>query len=220
MRIKSVKSAILIDRLRAERSGTSVPELRALADRYFREIAPLAPRERLGLCEELLATGDTALRLIAFRLAHKSLRELSAGDTAIPVSWIERYVSDWSECDDLCMQVVGLLFLRFPGHAMQVLDWCSSGSRWVRRSAAVALIRAARQGLQLDLILQVSRALAADGDNLVQKAHGWLLRETSRRRPDEIFQHLQENLPCLRRSLITSSSRKLSQKQQIALKTG
>ncbi|TVR65819.1 MAG: DNA alkylation repair protein [Spirochaetaceae bacterium] len=199
--------------------GVPVPVVRSIADRHYQSVRSLPPRERLGLCEELLATGEYELRLVAFRWAHKTLPELAATDVASPVAWIEEHVTDWSDCDDLGMQVIGLLFLRFPGQAMQVLDWCGSGNRWLRRSAAVTLIRAARQGHQLDLVFQVSRALASEKDDLVRKAHGWLLRETSRKRPDEVFQYLMDNRDHLLRSLITMASRKLSPEQRKALQT-
>lgn len=197
--------------------GVPVPVVRAIADRHYRSIRSLPVRDRLDLCEKLLSTGEYELRILAFRYAHRLLPELSAGDVATPVRWIEQHVTDWSDCDDLCMHVIGLLFLRFPGQAMQVLDWCRSTNRWLRRSAAVSLIRAARQGLQLDLVFQVSRALAREKDALVRKAHGWLLREASRKRPEEVFQHLLEHRDDLLKSVVTTASRKLLPEQRLLL---
>ncbi len=191
--------------------GVRTPLVRLIADRHYPEIAGLSVEERLRSCVEALETGVHECRILAFRWAHRSTRDFSADQVRIPIGWIDRYIGDWSDCDDLCMHVIGPLFLRFPAQAMQVTEWCSSSNRWVRRSAAVSLIRAARQGLQFDLVRQVSRALATDRDNLVRKAHGWLLREAGRKRPDDIRQHLEEHHGILPRAVVTMASRKLSE---------
>ena len=198
--------------------GVRTPVVREIADRYYREILSMIPTDRLRRCVDLLETGIYEMRILAFRWANRTVRDLSALDVEIPVSWIDRYVTDWSDCDDLCMQVIGTLFLRFPAQAFQVLDWCSSPNRWKRRAASVALIRAGRQGLQLGLIFEVSRALAADSDDLVRKAHGWLLRETSRKRPDEVFQHLLDHRHMLPRAVVTMASRKFTPDRQDQLR--
>lgn len=202
-----------------DRFGVRTPVVRDIADRYYGEIRSSIPTDRLRHCVQLLETGIYEMRILAFRWANRTLRDLSALDVGIPVSWIERYVTDWSDCDDLCMQVIGSLFLRYPAQAIQVLDWCASTNRWMRRAASVALIRAGRQGLQLGLIFQVSRALAGDPDDLVRKAHGWLLRETSRKRPDEVFQHLLDHRDVLPRAVVTMASRKFTPDRQVELRT-
>lgn len=198
--------------------GVRTPVIRTLADQYYQEVKPNSPSERLMRCSDLLETGIYEFRILAFRWAHNTIKELSATDVDTTVSWIERNVTDWSDCDDLSMQVIGILFLRFPAQAIQVREWCGSPNRWVRRSAAVALIRTARRGLQPDLIFHVSRALANDRDDLVRKAHAWLLRETSRKRPDEVYQYLRENRFILPRAIVTMAARKLSPAQKKALR--
>jgi 3-methyladenine DNA glycosylase AlkD len=51
---------------------------------------------------------------------------------------------------------------------------------WVRRASMVGLIPRARRGESLDLVYDIARRLHADGEDLIQKAVGWTLREAGK----------------------------------------
>jgi 3-methyladenine DNA glycosylase AlkD len=64
---------------------------------------------------------------------------------------------------------------------------------WVRRAAAVSLVRLAARGIALDEAYQVASALRSDGEDLIHKAAGWLLREAGRTDAARLERYLLAN---------------------------
>jgi 3-methyladenine DNA glycosylase AlkD len=68
----------------------------------------------------------------------------------------------------------------------------------MRRAAAVSLIIPAKHGKFLEESLAIADLLLTDGDDLVQKGYGWLLKEASRMHTGEVFSFVMErkrNMP-------------------------
>jgi 3-methyladenine DNA glycosylase AlkD len=63
----------------------------------------------------------------------------------------------------------------------------------MRRAAAVSLIVPAKKGKYLDTVLEIAGLLLTDKDDMVQKGYGWLLKEASRRHPEEVFDFVMSN---------------------------
>ena len=78
----------------------------------------------------------------------------------------------------------------------------SDGDMWVRRAAAVSLVRLAARGLALDLAYGVADALRFDLEDLVQKAAGWLLREAGRTDRPRLERYLRANGPSIPRTTL------------------
>ena len=67
-----------------------------------------------------------------------------------------------------------------PASSPAMRPWAGHRSLWVRRAAAVSLIPSVRRGLALDLAYDVAARLHPDGEDLIQKAVGWMLREAGK----------------------------------------
>ena len=80
--------------------------------------------------------------------------------------------------------------MRFPDEAAEVKGWTSSKNRWLRRAAAVSFIIPAKKGMFLPEALEIADALMPDGDDLVQKGYGWLLKEESRKHEKHVFAYI------------------------------
>ena len=78
----------------------------------------------------------------------------------------------------------------------------SDGDMWVRRAAAVSLVRLAARGLALDLAYGVADALRFDPEDLIQKAAGWLLREAGRTDRPRLERYLRANGPSIPRTTL------------------
>lgn len=63
-------------------------------------------------------------------------------------------------------------------------------NRWQRRAAAAVLIPAARQGLYAKEIFRLCNRLLADEDDMVQKAVGWLLKESTKKKRPAVVSYL------------------------------
>src|SRR4029077_3582882 len=64
---------------------------------------------------------------------------------------------------------------------------------WVRRASIVGLIPRARRGESLDLVYVIARRLHADGEDLIQKAVGWALREAGKTALPRLERYLRAN---------------------------
>ncbi|HKH99099.1 MAG TPA: DNA alkylation repair protein [Candidatus Sulfotelmatobacter sp.] len=94
-------------------------------------------------------------------------------------SWLDR-VSSWADHDGLVHYLIAPMVAAKPERAKAVFRWAKSRNRWRRRAACVALIRGAREKMFFSEIVNLSDSLLADGDDMVQKGLGWLLRETAK----------------------------------------
>lgn len=92
--------------------------------------------------------------------------------------WLaDGHCSNWATTDLLSTTVLTDLLRRFPHLMCSLATWTGSESIWVRRGAAVSLILLARRGEHLDTAYTIAEALLDDGEDLMHKAVGWLLRE-------------------------------------------
>lgn len=87
---------------------------------------------------------------------------------------------------------MGPFFLKFPEYVAKRSLWISSKSRWLRRASAVSLIDPVRIGECLDEVFQTAEKLLTDGDDMVQKGYGWMLKEASHRFPQPVFDFVMQ----------------------------
>jgi 3-methyladenine DNA glycosylase AlkD len=106
-------------------------------------------------------------------------------------SWLSR-IGNWSDHDGLVHYLIGPMMAAKPARVKNAFRWAKSPNRWHRRAACVALIQGARKKKFLPEIKQLSNALLADQDDMVQKGLGWLLRETAKHDPNRTVPYLMQ----------------------------
>lgn len=104
--------------------------------------------------------------------------------------WVKQYVSNWASCDTLCNHTIGTFVEMYPEHISRLKEWARSDNRWVKRAAAVTLIIPARRGLFLKDIFEIADTLLLDGDDMVQKGYGWMLKAASEYYQKEVFDYV------------------------------
>jgi len=178
--------------------GIRTGEVRKLARRYYGEIKDRPKKDIFKICEELLDTGISENRTIAFQWAHRLKTQYETGDFTRFESWIEEYVNNWGACDDLCTHALGELVYQYPGLIENLKNWCGSDNMWKRRGAAVTMIYSIRNGEVLDETLEIADLLFSDEEDLVQKGYGWTLKEASKDHPRAVFDYVmahKEDMP-------------------------
>ncbi len=83
--------------------------------------------------------------------------------------------ANWATTDAMCGVLIGPL----------------DRNLWVRRASVVALIVPMRQGFALDLAYANARTLHGDGEDLIQKAVGWTLREAGKQDMPRLERYLR-----------------------------
>ncbi len=170
--------------------GVSVPVLRTTA-RGFLKAHPALDHDQLVDVVTLLwdEPADAPVherRVLAAVLLSSRTTLLSQTDLVL----LERFLREsrtWALVDLLAVDVAGALLGEQPW-ATGVLDrWAGDEDFWIRRSALLAHLRALRAGGgDLGRFLRYADAMLGEREFFIRKAIGWVLRDTARRRPDEI----------------------------------
>lgn len=172
--------------------GMKTATATAIAKKYWAGVRSRDKQEILSLCGELYRSGYLEESFIAPEWARRLSPRYDREDIAVFRHWIGTSITNWASCDGLCTHAVGDFIGRFPESAGELMQWTQSGNRWLRRAAAVSLVVPARHGKFLDESIPVAKLLLTDGDDMVQKGYGWLLKEASRKHPDEVFSFVME----------------------------
>jgi len=174
--------------------GVRAADVRALAKDYYPQVKGLPKGEFFETCESLIKQGHFEEIAIAFDWTWRRRKQLDITDFDRLETWIERFVSNWGSCDDLCCHAIGYMLEQYPELIDRPLRWAKSPNRWFRRAAAVSLIYPARREVLVDEAFQVADILISDEDDLVRKGYGWLLKEISRKNPRRVFDYVVLNV--------------------------
>ncbi len=193
--------------------GLKVPILRKIANETFKEVKGKPAKEILDTCDELLASGERYMRVIAFIWALKVKRDYRKTDFARFERWLKNYVTHWGNCDQFC-GISGELLVLYPDLVSKTKRWAKSKNRWFRRAAAVSLIVPVRNRLMLDEVFKTADLLLTDDDDMVQKGYGWMLKEAGNQFPDEVFKYVMKNKREMPRTALRYAIEKYPQAQR------
>ena len=71
------------------------------------------------------------------------------------------------------------------------------------------MIYSIRNGKVLEEVFEIADLLFYDEDDLVQKGYGWMLKETSREHPEEVFDYVLANKKDMPRTSLRYAIEKL-----------
>jgi 3-methyladenine DNA glycosylase AlkD len=210
----------LAERIVAEIRDASDPEKEAQLRRYFREpietqgltsqqskdiASKYYPEVKgdleaaMSLTEELMSRRNLSYSSVALRVLERFSRQLEPSHFPVFDDWVE-YLTNWATTDHLCTKIIVEAVKKDPGLVERLLEWTGSDNRWRRRAAVVSLVPLARRGEMLGDVFRVADRLMTDGDDMVQKGVGWMLKEASKRHPEEVRTYLlrwREESPAL-----------------------
>lgn len=144
-------------------------------------------KDILSLCDSLWQSGMMEETFVACMWSEKLAGKFVGEDFKTLERWVHKYVNNWASCDTLCNHTVGDFIQKYPGFIPELKRWARSENRWVKRASAVSLIIPARRGKFLIDIFDIAEILLLDGDDMVQKGYGWMLKEASKPNQIEVF---------------------------------
>ncbi|MZE75675.1 DNA alkylation repair protein [Streptomyces xinghaiensis] len=171
-----------------------------LANDWFRERRDVPAATRMALAEEVLSRASHHEEvLLGFALLHRVARTGLGGELLQRSEhWLGTYVSNWAQCDDLCLKLLYPFFLGHLDRIPRTRRWVASPSPWARRAANVAVVKFVRRTvgrstfeLPLSHVFGNCTRLMRDDDVYVQKGCGWLLKVTGAVHPDEVAAFLR-----------------------------
>ena len=197
--------------------GVRVPLVRKMSQKYFSEIKDLDKKKIISLCDELLKSGYTEESVIAFDWIYRIKNQYNKNDFKVFESWVEKYVSNWGRCDDLCSHAFGYYIFQFPEFLPKTEKWTKSKNRWKRRVSAVCLIYSLRKKKYLENAFSVADILLEDSDDLVQKGYGWMLKEASNIYLGEVYNYVNKNKKKMPRTALRYAIEKMPKKMKTEL---
>jgi 3-methyladenine DNA glycosylase AlkD len=109
---------------------------------------------------------------------------------------------NWATTDALCGMCLGPLLLGHRELAPALAAWATHRNMWVRRASAVGILALVRKGDVLDQAYATALTLHADGEDLIQKAVGWMLRDAGRADRARLARYLRTHGPRIPRTTV------------------
>jgi len=182
--------------------GVTVPGIRRELKAFAGSNRSVGRAEILGVVGRMWAPFDAAqdrrpvheLRMGSVLLLEGFVGMLLPDDAALIETMI-RESKTWAYVDNLAASVMGPLVEANPG-LMETLDrWAEDEDFWVRRSAMLALLLPLREGRgDLERFFRYADSMLDEREFFIRKAIGWVLRETSRKRPAEVREYLASRI--------------------------
>ena len=173
--------------------GVKTETVGKIAKKYWKQVQTLDKQKIFALCEELYRSDYTEEAFVVAFWLPNYIDHLKPSDLLVFKRWIEHYINNWAKCDGFCNHTIGDLIQKYPETLEEMKDWAKSGNRWLKRAAAVSLIVPAKKGCFLQDALDICDQLLIDGDDMVQKGYGWLLKEESRIHQKEVYDYIIKN---------------------------
>jgi 3-methyladenine DNA glycosylase AlkD len=206
--------------------GVSNAVVTELAHDYFRRSPEVSAATRLLLAEEVLSRADHHEEvLLGFALLCKVAK------TGLPEDFLDRcenwlgvYVSNWAQCDDLCLKLLYPFLCSHLDQIPQIRRWVESESVWTRRAANVAVVKFIRRKvgratfeLPLAHVFDNCTRLMRDEDVYVQKGCGWLLKVAAEVHPVEVTDFLRQRHAKMNRATFRYAIEKLDPQTRASL---
>jgi 3-methyladenine DNA glycosylase AlkD len=166
--------------------GASVGEVRRVAKAFISGHPDLTHDELAALIRELWARPVHECRMVAVMLLELDARLLGPGDLGLIESMIRGSLT-WAYVDDLAGHAAGSLLIKYPELRSRIDAWAVDDNFWIRRSALLAQLRPLKQGAGFDTFARYADAMLEEKEFFIRKAIGWVLRETSKRRPEQVY---------------------------------
>lgn len=154
--------------------------------------------------------------ILGFAVVHKvAKRNFDAALLDRSRYWLEHVVSNWAQCDDLCIKLLYQFFLGHPDLVTSTQRWVDSASPWGRRAANVSVVKFVRRQighdvyeLPLDVVFDNTLRLVDDPEPYVQKGIGWLLKVAAQAHPSEVEAFLRERAADMNRATLRTAVEK------------
>ena len=170
--------------------GVTVPAIRKVAKAFAQSHPELNHDELITLVKQLWSMQVHETRMIAIELLNERKDVLTATDSKL----IEMMIGTshtWAYVDNLSAMTMGGLVVRYP-ELNAVLDrWSNDENFWLRRAAMLALLIPIRNGGgDFERFGRYAESMLHEKEFFIRKAIGWILRDTSRKRPELVYEWL------------------------------
>ncbi|HYR93356.1 MAG TPA: DNA alkylation repair protein [Methylomirabilota bacterium] len=171
--------------------GVTLPELHRVVRAYVREHPELDRRALRELALGAFKTKKHDLRSAAIGIVDRKRALLEDRD----LPWLLDLVdasNTWAHVDWLAVGVIGEVYARYPASLRWLPLWARQKNFWIRRTALLAQHDELKRG-KGDWVLctRLADTMLNEEEFFIRKAIGWVLRETSKKRPKLVYDYLR-----------------------------
>jgi 3-methyladenine DNA glycosylase AlkD len=199
-----MKLSIVTIKKEVEKVAAEVSQAQAIRiiEKQLYNSLPESNDDMLSLCDKMLAFQSWACFSIAtlWMKQRKALHKMKY----FPVfeSWLYQYAHSWATCDALCNRMLNHIVERYKAAFNATTKWGDADNPFVRRAAAVSLIREEDNFIvyyDIEKVLLRAEKLMGDTDLYVQKGVGWLLKAASKVYLNEVLDFLKRQVSTMPR---------------------
>ncbi|MGB7002000.1 MAG: DNA alkylation repair protein [Halobacteriota archaeon] len=168
--------------------GVPVPILRVIAA----EIGNFIQKEPTGaklLLETIWNEGSFEAR----QIAGKCLEKFAPKNPEMCLDFVSSVLHDldnWAVCDNLAMFGVEPIVYSNPELVLPLSEkWIKSENKWIRRFGVVTL-RGYKKVQTTKEVFEILDLVMEDNEKEIKKAVSWILREITKKNPDEVAEFL------------------------------
>jgi 3-methyladenine DNA glycosylase AlkD len=165
--------------------GSTLGDMRRVAKTTI-QTETLGPDDLMALVQELWNKPVFERRMVAVILLELRAPELGPGDLPA-IEMLIRESKTWALVDGLAGDVVGGIALRH-GIKGRLDRWAKDHDFWIRRSSLLAELKPLKRGSPFGPFANRADAMLEETEFFIRKAVGWVLRETSKKRPEEVYE--------------------------------
>ena len=201
-----------------EHFGVPVPEVRRRTLAALRAVKDLTREEVIALARRLWSRPVHELRSAAAEVLKARAKLLVAEDATDVLEPLLRESKTWALVDTLSAEIGHVMLERFPKELAGTLDrWAKDDDFWVRRSALLALLGGLRRGGgDFERFSRYADAMLEEKEFFIRKAIGWILRETSKKRPELVAEWVAPRAARMSGLTLREATRQLPPKLQAA----
>jgi len=168
--------------------GVPLPILRVISAEIGKFIQK-EPTKALALLETIWNEGSFEAR----QISGKSLEKFAPKNLKICLDFVSSVLSDldnWAVCDNLAMFGVEPIVYSNPELVLPLSEkWIKNENKWVRRFGVVSL-RGYKRVQTTDKVFEILDTVMEDEDKDVKKAVSWILREITKKNPEDVAEFL------------------------------
>lgn len=203
--------------------GIRAPEIRKISQELFSLVKPHWTQEQaVELCTLMLPNKYLEAKALCLLILERFVSALDKNHFFLIKEWINHhYCSNWATIDTLCSNVLSPFLENNPELIDEVTSWADSKNMWLRRASIVSFVKPARKGRYTDVIHKTAQKLFADEEDLIQKANGWILRESGKSDMNRLEKFLLKNGGNIPRTTLRYAVERFPEKKRkgILLKT-
>lgn len=189
--------------------GITVPNMREVAKRYYKDIS-------LDDVRELTKDPIHEVRMVGYLILtykfEKGNDEEKGKIYSFYLSNLEG-VNNWDIVDLSCYKIVGEYLVKYPEKRDILYELAKSNDLWRQRISIVSTMAFIRRNDFKDT-LKISELLLDHKHDLIHKAVGWMLREVGKRDIDILREFLNKNVKHMSRTTLRYSIERMDEEER------